>query len=210
MEYSSAFWQLGLEFLAAATAFGFSLKAATRYSHAGLTLLCASLGIQAIADLLWFLLIALNPGKASFLLWSSGVLRYLGLALLLGGWVLLAVSGKSIATRETSSAHPAQPMISSVSFLRWGVVAVLVVSLLAAAWALLLMFAAGMKTVPRFTSEEALSAALPSLVLLPVSAGLSVLGVRWSAGTVFVALGILSSLINLVCTVLAAICYWSP
>ncbi len=210
MEYSSAFWQLGLGFVAAATAFGFSLKAATRYSHAGLTLLCASLGIQAIADLLWFLLIALNPGKASFLLWSSGVLRYLGLALLLGGWVLLAVSGKSIATRETSSAHPAQPMISSVSFLRWGVVAVLVVSLLAAAWALLLMFAAGMKTVPRFTSEEALSAALPSLVLLPVSVGLSVLGVRWSAGTVFVALGILSSLINLVCAALAAICYWSP
>jgi hypothetical protein len=55
-----------------------------------------------------------------------------------------------------------------------------------------------------------LSAALPSLVLLPVSAGLSVLGVRWSAGTVFIALGILSFLINLVCAVLSAICYWSP
>jgi hypothetical protein len=210
MDYSSAFWQLGLAFVITTVAFGFSLKAASRYSHAGMSLLCASLGIQALADLLWVFLIALNPGRSSFLLWASGVLRYLGLALLLAGWILLAVSGKSILPRETSSVHPGPPMISSVSFLRWGIAGVLVVSLLAAAWALLLMFAAGMKTVPRFTSSEALSAAFPSLVLLPVSAALSVLGVRWSAGTVFIAFGIVSSLINLVCAVLAAICYWSP
>jgi hypothetical protein len=100
-------------------------------------------------------------------------------------------------------------MISGASFLRWGILAVLVISLLAAAWALLMMFAAGMKTVPHFTGEEALSAALPSLALLAVSIGLSVLGVRWAAGRIFIALGILSSLINLACALLTAICYWS-
>ena len=73
-----------------------------------------------------------------------------------------------------------------------------------------MMFAAGMKTVPHFTGEEALSAALPSLVLLPVSIGLSVLGVRWAAGRIFIVLGIVSSLINLASALLTAICYWSP
>jgi hypothetical protein len=67
-----------------------------------------------------------------------------------------------------------------------------------------------MKTVPRFTSGEALSSAIPSLVLLPVSIGLSVLGVRWVAGKIFVAFGIASSLINLACALLTAVCYLSP
>jgi hypothetical protein len=124
--------------------------------------------------------------------------------------ILLAISGKSIVAREKSGARPAPPMISGASFLRWGILAVLVISLLAAAWALLMMFAAGMRTVPHFTGGEALSAALPSLALLPVSIGLSVLGVRWAAGRIFIALGILSSLINLACALLTAICYWSP
>ena len=63
-----------------------------------------------------------------------------------------------------------------------GIVAVLVVSLLAAAWTFLTIFAAGMKTVPRVTAEEALSSANPSLVILPVSIGLSMLGVRGPSG----------------------------
>ena len=210
MENSFALWHLGLGFVIVTAAFGFSLKAASRYNHAGLTLLCASLGIEALAKLLSFFLIALDSGKFSFLLWSSGVLQYVGLGLLLGGWILLAISGKSIVARENSGARPAAPMISGASFLRWGILAVLVISVLAAAWALLMMFAAGMKTVPHFTGEEALSAALPSLVLLPVSIGLSVLGVRWAAGRIFVAFGIVSSLINLACALLTAICYWSP
>ena len=67
-----------------------------------------------------------------------------------------------------------------------------------------------MKTVPRFTAEEALSSAIPSLVILPVSIGLSMLGVRWAVGKVFVALGIVSSVINLASALLTAICYWSP
>jgi hypothetical protein len=47
-------------------------------------------------------------------------------------------------------------------------------------------------------------------VILPVSIGLSMLGVRWAVGKVFVALGIVSSVINLACALLTAICYWSP
>ena len=101
-------------------------------------------------------------------------------------------------------------MISGAGLLRWGIVAVLVVSLLAAAWTFLTISAAGMKTVPRVTAEEALSSANHSLVILPVSIGLSVLGVRWAVGKVFVALGIVSSVINLACALLTAICYWSP
>jgi hypothetical protein len=91
-----------------------------------------------------------------------------------------------MTVREENDVRPAPPMISGANFVRWAILAVLVVSLLAAAWALLMIFAAGMKTVPRFTSEEALSAALPSLVLLPGSVGLSVLGVRWAVGRIFV------------------------
>ena len=87
-------------FVIAAAAFGFSLKAASRYNHPGVTLLCASLGIEALGNLLSLFLILLDPGKSSFLLWSSGVLRYVGLGLLLGGWVTLAVSKKSIVVRE--------------------------------------------------------------------------------------------------------------
>ena len=101
-------------------------------------------------------------------------------------------------------------MISGAGLLRWGIAAVLVLSLLAAAWTFLSIFAAGMKTVPRFTAEEALSSAIPSLVILPVSIGLSVLGVRWAVGKVFVALGIVSSVINLACALLTAVSYSSP
>jgi hypothetical protein len=210
MDNSYAVWHLGLGLVIVAVAFGFSLKAASRYDHAGLWLLCASLGIEALANLLSLLLIALDSGKSSFLLWSSGVLRYVGLGLLLGGWVLLAISSKSIVARENSGARPVPPMISGAGFLRWGILAVLVISVLAAAWALLMMFAAGMKTVPHLTGEEALSAALPSLALLPISIGLSVLGVRWAAGRIFIVLGIVSSLINLASALLTAISYWSP
>jgi hypothetical protein len=210
MEDPFALWHLGLGLAIVIAAFGFSIRAASRYNHAGLTLLCASLGIEALANLLSLLLIVLDSGKSSFLLWSSSVLRYLGLGLLLAGWILLAVSGKSIIAREYKGAHPASPMISGASLLGWGILAVLVISVLAAAWALILIFAAGMKTVPHFTGEEALSAALPSVVLLSLSIGLSVLGVRWAVGRLFIALGILSSVINLACALLTAICYWSP
>jgi hypothetical protein len=210
MDNSYAVWHLGLGLVIVTAAFGFALKAASRYDHAGLWLLCASLGIEALANLLSLLLIALDSGKSSFLLWSSGVLRYVGLGLLLGGWVLLAISSKSIVARENSGARPVPPMISGAGFLRWGILAVLVISVLAAAWALLMMFAAGMKTVPHLTGEEALSAALPSLALLPISIGLSVLGVRWAAGRIFIVLGIVSSLINLASALLTAISYWSP
>ena len=210
MDSSFALWHLGVGFVIAAAAFGFSLKAASRYNHLGVTLLCASLGIEALGNLFSFFLIVLDPGKSSFLLWSSGVLRYVGLGLLLGGWVTLAVSKKSISVRELGSVPATPPMISGAGLLRWGIVAVLVVSLLAAAWTFLTIFAAGMKTVPRFTAEEALSSAIPSLVILPVSIGLSMLGVRWAVGKVFVALGIVSSVINLASALLTAICYWSP
>ena len=101
-------------------------------------------------------------------------------------------------------------MISGKSLVAWTIVAVLVISVLAAAWALMMMFAAGMKTVPRLTGEEALTGALPSLIILPISIGLSVLGFYWAAGRVFIALGILSGLINLAGTVLIAISYWFP
>ena len=210
MDSSFALWHLGVGFVIAAAAFGFSLKAASRYNHPGVTLLCASLGIEALGNLLSLFLILLDPGKSSFLLWSSGVLRYVGLGLLLGGWVTLAVSKKSIVVREIDDLGATPPMISGAGLLRWGIAAVLVLSLLAAAWTFLSIFAAGMKTVPRFTAEEALSSAIPSLVILPVSIGLSVLGVRWAVGKVFVALGIVSSVINLACALLTAVSYSSP
>ena len=210
MDSSFALWHLGVGFVIAAAAFGFSLKAASRYNHPGVTLLCASLGIEALGNLLSLFLILLDPGKSSFLLWSSGVLRYVGLGLLLGGWVTLAVSKKSIVVREIDDLGATPPMISGAGLLRWGIAAVLVLSLLAAAWTFLSIFAAGMKTVPRFTAEEALSSAIPSLVILPVSIGLSVLGVRLAVGKVFVALGIVSSVINLACALLTAVSYSSP
>jgi len=46
MDVSFSLWQLGLSLLIATIAFGFSVKAVSRYSHVGLTLLCASLGIE--------------------------------------------------------------------------------------------------------------------------------------------------------------------
>lgn len=209
MDNSLSLWQLGLGFLIATVAFGFSVKAASRYSHSGLALLCASLGIEALASLLSFFVIALDPGKFSFLLWASSVLRYLGLGLLLAGWFLLATSAKSISERDHNATSAAPPMISGANFVRWAILGILVVSVLAAAWALLMIFAAGMKTVPILTSQEALSAALPSLVLLPASISLSILSVRWIAGRVFVALAILSAVINLACALIAAISYGS-
>jgi hypothetical protein len=207
MDSSFSLWQLGLGFLIATVAFGFSVTAASRYSHSGLSLLCASLGIEALGSLLSFFVIALDPGKYSFLLWSFGVLRYIGLGLLLAGWILLATSKNPIAERRKSAARPAPPMISAASFVRWAILGVLVISVLAAAWALLMIFAAGMKSVPSFTSEEAFSAALPSLGLLPCSIGLSILSVRWTVGRVFVGLAILSAVINLACALIAAITY---
>ena len=209
MDNFLSLWQLGLGFLIATIAFGFSVKAASRYSHPGLALLCASLGIEALASLLSFFVIALDPGKFSFLLWASSVLRYLGLGLLLAGWFLLATSAKSISERDHNATSAAPPMISGANFVRWAILGILVVSVLAAAWALLMIFAAGMKTVPILTSQEALSAALPSLVLLPASISLSILSVRWIAGRVFVALAILSAVINLACALIAAISYGS-
>lgn len=209
MDSAFSLWQLGLGLLIVTVAFGFSVKAASRYSHSGLAFLCASLGIEALANLLAFFVIALDPGKFSFLLWSSGILRYVGLGLLLAGWILLATSSHSITERQKDAAKQAPPMISGANFVRWAIVGVLVVSVLAAAWALLMIFAAGMKTVPSFTSEEAFSAALPSLVLLPGSIGLSILSVRWTAGRVFVGLSILSAVINLACALIAAISYGS-
>jgi hypothetical protein len=118
MDSSFAFWHLAVGFVIATAAFGFSLKAASRYSHAGVTLLCASLGIEALGSLLSLFLVALDSGKSSFLLWSSGVLRYVGLGLLLGGWITLAVSKKPIAVREIGSVDASPPMISGASFLR--------------------------------------------------------------------------------------------
>lgn len=209
MNGAFSLWQLGLGLLVTTVAFGFSVKAASRYSHSGIALLCASLGIEALAGLLAFLTFALDPGKFSFLLWASGILRYLGLGLLLAGWILLATSSNPIAERQQDPTSSAPPVISGASLVRWAIVGVLVVSGLAAAWALLLLFAAGMKTVPSFTSEEAFSAALPSLVLLPCSIGLTFLSVRWSAGRVFVGLGIFSGVINLGCILIAIITYGS-
>jgi hypothetical protein len=84
-----------------------------------------------------------------------------------------------------------------------------VVAVLATAWALLMIFAAGMKTAPTFTAGEAISAALPSLVLLPCSIALAILGTRWIAGRIFVTLAILSAIMNLACALIAAISYGS-
>jgi hypothetical protein len=210
MDVSFSLVQLGLGFLIVTVAFGFSVKAASRYSHSGIALLCASLGIEALSILLSFLVVALDPGKYSFLLWASSVLRYVGLVLLLAGWILLAVSSKSVTAREPSDVPTTPPMISGANFVRWGILGILVVSVLAAAWALLMIFAAGMKTVPHLTSQEELSAALPSLVLLPGSIGLSILSVRWAVGRVFVGLAVLSCVINVACSLLAAISYSSP
>jgi hypothetical protein len=207
MDVSFSLWHLGVSVLIATIAFGFSVKAASRYSHTGLTLLCASLGIEALASLLSLLMIVLDPGKYSFLVWASGILRYVGLGLLTAGWVLLATSQGSIAERILEGGLAGPPLISGANFVRWTILAVLVISVLAAAWALLMIFAAGMKTVPALTSGEALSAALPSLVLLPASIGLAILSVRWAAGRIFVALAILSAAMNLACALLTAISY---
>jgi hypothetical protein len=208
-EMDSAFslWQLGLGLLVTTVAFGFSVKAASRYSHSGLALLCGSLGIEALASLFSLFMIALEPGKFSFLLWASSVLRYIGLGLLLAGWILLATSSKAITERQRDVAPSGPPMISGANFVRWAILAILVVSVLAAAWALLMISAAGMKTVPAFTGQEAFSAALPSLVLFPASIGLSILSVRWGVGRVFAGLAILSTIINLACLLVAAVTY---
>ncbi len=209
MDNALSLWNLGLSFVILAVVFGFSLKAVRRYAHPGLALLCASVGIEALASALSFLMLALDSGGSSFLLWSSGVLRYLGLGLLLGGWISLAIARKAIAIREMNSARFYLSMVSGIDFLRWAIVAIVVISVLAAIWGFFLIFAAGMKTVPQFTGEEALTAALPSLVLLPASVGSSVLGMRWAVGKQFLALGILAALFNLACVVVAGIFYWS-
>jgi hypothetical protein len=209
MNNSFILWHLGVALVIVTVAFALSLKAATLYRHAGLALLSASLGTEALSNLVSFLLIALASGNAPLLLWSSGILRYVSLGLLLGGWISLA-SGKAISARDRTDAKPLAPMISGKSLVAWTIVAVLVISVLAAAWALMMMFAAGMKTVPRLTGEEALTGALPSLIVLPISIGLCVLGFYRAAGRIFIALGILSGLINLACTVLIAISYWFP
>jgi hypothetical protein len=207
MDSAFSLWQLGLGLLVTTVAFGFSVKAASRYSHSGLALLCASLGIEALASLFSLFMIALDPGKFSFLLWASSVLRYIGLGLLLAGWILLATSSKAITERQRDAVVSGPPMMSGANFVRWAILALLVVSVLAAAWALLMISAAGMKTVPAFTAQEAFSAALPSLVLFPASIGLSILSVRWGVGRVFAGLAILSAIINLACLLVAAVSY---
>jgi hypothetical protein len=207
MDSAFSLWQLGLGLLVTTVAFGFSVKAASRYSHSGLALLCASLGIEALASLFSLFMIALDPGKFSFLLWASSVLRYVGLGLLLAGWILLATSSKAITERLRDAAPSGPAMISGANFVRWAILAILVVSVLAATWALLMIFAAGMKTVPAFTSQEAFSSALPSVVLSPASIGLSILSVRWRVGRVFTGLAILSAVINLGCILVAAVSY---
>jgi hypothetical protein len=210
MDSALSLWDLGLSFVILAVAFGFSLKAVRRYAHPGLVLLCASLGIEALANALSFLMLVLDSQGSSFLLWSSGVLRYIGVGLLLGGWISLAIARKVIGVREMNGgARFYLSMVSGPDFLRWAIVAILVISVLAAIWGFFLIFAAGMKTVPHFSGEEALTAVLPSLVLLPASIASSVLGVRWAVGNPFLALGILSALSNLACVVVAGIFHWS-
>jgi hypothetical protein len=209
MDVSFSLWHLGLSVLIATIAFGFSVKAASHYSHLGLTLLCASLGIETLASLLSLLMIVLDPGKSPFLLWASGILRYFGLGLLTAGWILLANTPGAIGERERPAARMGPPMISGANFVRWAILGVFVVAVLATAWALLMIFAAGMKTAPTFTAGEAISAALPSLVLLPCSIALAILGARWMAGRIFVTLAILSAVMNLACALIAAISYGS-
>ncbi len=209
MDLSFSLWHLGLSLLIATIAFGFSVKAASRYSHLGLALLCASLGIETLATLLSLLMIVLDPGRVSFLLWASGILRYVGLGLLMAGWILLASARASISERPRPAVRTAPPVISGANLVRWAILGVFVVAVLAAAWALLMIFAAEMKTVPSFTAGEAVTAALPSLVLLPCSIALSILSARWMAGRTFVALAILSGIMNLACALIAAISYAS-
>ncbi|HEY5813598.1 MAG TPA: hypothetical protein VIT23_13200 [Terrimicrobiaceae bacterium] len=204
MDAPSSLLQLGLGFLILTVALGFSVKAAGRYPHVGIALLCGSLGIEALGMLLSFLTIALDPGKFSFLLWSSTILRYIALSLLLAGWILLALSSKSL---EPSGSE--KPMISGANFARWAILGVFVMSVLAALWSLLMIFATGMKAAPQLTAQEAFTAALPSLVLLPASVGLSILSIRWEIGRTFLTLGSISSLINLACAAFAAVSYGS-
>ena len=109
MDVSFSLWHLGLSLLIGAVAFGFSVKAASRYSHVGLTLLCASLGIETLASLLSLFMIVLDPGKFSFLLWASGILRYVGLGLLTAGWILLASARGSIGERSRTAVQAAPP-----------------------------------------------------------------------------------------------------
>ena len=107
MDVSSSLWHLGLSLLIATIAFGFSVKAASRYSQVGLTLLCASLGIETLASLLSLFMIVLDPGKFSFLIWASSILRYLGLGLLTAGWILLASARGSIGERARTAVQAA-------------------------------------------------------------------------------------------------------
>jgi hypothetical protein len=209
MNASFSLWHLGLSLFIATIAFGFSVKAASRYSHVALTLLCASLGIETLASLLSLFMIVLDPGKFSFLLWASGILRYVSLGLLTAGWILLANAQGPIGERLREAVGPAPPVISGANLVRWAILGVFVVAVLAAAWALLMIFAAGTKTVPSFTAGEALTAVLPSLVLLPCSIARAILSVRWMVGRIFVALAILSAVMNLACALVAAITYGS-
>ena len=209
MDVSFSLWHVGLTLLIATIAFGFSVKAASRYSHVGLTFLSASLGIEALASLLTLFMIVLDPGKFSFLLWASGILRYFGLGLLIAGWILLANARGPIGERSPVALRTALSVMSGANFVRWAILGVFVVAVLAATWALLMIFAAGSRTVPSLTGGEAISAALPSLVLLPCSIALAILSVRWMAGRIFVALAILSAIMNLACALIAAISYGS-
>jgi hypothetical protein len=209
MDVSFSLWHLALSLLISTIAFGFSVKAASRYSHVGLTFLSASLGMEALASLLALFMILLDPGKFSFLLWASGILRYVGLGLLIAGWILLANARGPIGERVPAALSPPPPVISGANFVRWAILGVFVMAVLAATWALLTIFAAGMKTAPSLTGGEAVSAALPSLVLLPCSIALAILSVRWMAGRIFVALAILSAIMNLACGLMAAISYGS-
>jgi hypothetical protein len=154
MDVSFSLWHLGLSLLIATIAFGFSVKAVTRYSHLGLTLLCASLGIETLASLLSLFMIVLDPGKFSFLLWAAGILRYVGLGLLTAGWILLASARGPISERVRAVVGPALPVISGANFVRWAILGVFVMAVLAVAWALLMIFAAGMKTVPPLLGKK--------------------------------------------------------
>lgn len=177
-------------------AFAFSLRVLQRYRHAGFLLLCISLGLLSLSECLHLPLAWVTVEESpSFLLWSCNVLRLLALLLMLAGWILLSSRKHPILARVDT--HAAGPLVGSEGLWKWGSAALLIISLLALVWAFLIVFAAGMKTVPQMTTEELWQGVLPSLVLFPISLAVTILGIRWAEQKLPTVLAVASLITNI-------------
>ena len=209
MNTSSVLVNFGASFLAHVAAFIWSLQVNRRYAHWGFRLLSIGLGLEILATgfLLLFFALAAGGVPDSFILWSGEVLRYATLALLMGGWALLASTKRPIQARTPGGQKAAPVALSRIGTIKWGAIALLVISLLAGAWALLSIFANGMETAPRFTAGDAWAGALPPLILLPISAALAALVIRSKAGPWPLTFTVVSAVTNLLAALLVRVAF---